>query len=139
MSTAPDQIVAELRTRLDLIDGLHVPPWGEKAGAFPAALIGFPEEIEFAQGARTNRWRVGDWPVVIVLGRAIERAGFLASAAYTTGTGPKSIKQTLDSTPVLPYQYADTVVVNGVTFDAAAMYAGKPAAALIFHVDITSK
>ncbi len=71
-------------------------------------------------------------PIVVVVGRATERTARDDLAQYVTGSGPRSLKKTIESGA---YAAFDTVRVTGIEFDVYTIGATDYLAA-IFDLDI---
>ncbi|SCF22626.1 hypothetical protein [Micromonospora mirobrigensis] len=129
-----EDVVAELTTAL-APTGLRVPPWGVERITPPAAVIALPERIDYdsTYGRGSDRWP--DLPLVVLVGKPEARTSRKAVAAYADGSGPKSVKATLEAHT---YTSCDSVRVAWAEFDNAR-YAGTDYLACIFHLDITGK
>jgi hypothetical protein len=104
----------EVATQLATISGLRVekqPPSGTVSP--PAAVVSFPEDITFdaTYGRGSDRMTL---PVVVVVGRVVDRSAKAEMGAYANGSGTRSIKQVVEAGT---YTAFDTVRVTGVTFD----------------------
>lgn len=124
-------VYAEIETKLRTIAGLRVCKQGEKPQV-PGAMVLMPDSIE----RQTYRGldKVSDVVVLVLVGRAVGRAGQAAALAYASSTGSKSVKAVLDPTS---WTACTDVTVTETTFDTATI-AGAPDVylAVLFHCDI---
>lgn len=127
-------VMEELSNALGTIPGLRSYPHlvGSLAGKTPAALVLFPEAITYdramARGADSMRV-----PVLVVVGRADDKAATEALAGYLDGTGPGSVKAAVDG--------YETTVWDSATVASAEAGADKDSAgavylAAIFQIDV---
>lgn len=107
------EVQDEMAERLDQIDGLRVPDRGNKPTP-PAALFLLPEEIRFDDNYRRG---ADSWvqEITILVGRGSERSAWQLLHDFVAGSGPRSVKARLDSSPAAPYTSCDTVHVTNVT------------------------
>jgi hypothetical protein len=109
----------EIAARLDTIEGLrvHAHPIGKITP--PAAIVSYPDTLEFDKtyGRGMDQMSL---PVVLVVGRAVDRAARDELAAYCKGAGERSIKAVLESGA---YAALDTIRVVGIDFDVVAIAA----------------
>lgn len=131
-----EDVSEEIRTALAGIAGLRRPPWGVEQIQPPAAVVALPERVDFDETYGRGKDRYPDLPVVVLVGRAEERASLKSLAAYADGSGAKSVKQVLEA---YVWTTCDAVTVTSCEFDASASYAGTPYLAAIFHLDIIGK
>ena len=97
----------------------------------PAAVVSYPETIDFDQtyGRGADKMTI---PVVVVVGRASDRAARDALGAYCDGSGASSVKAVLESGT---YTAFHTVRVESIEFDVVTIAAVDYMAAL-FDLDI---
>jgi hypothetical protein len=126
----------------DLLDGIFAgrvfrhPPDG--AVPPPAAIVTYPESIDFDATFARGMDRIPDLPVIVLVGRVSARAARTRLAAYVAGAGAKSVKATLEA-PGQPtgggYTAFDTLRVTSVAFDIVA-FARVEHLAATFTLDI---
>jgi hypothetical protein len=87
--------------RLDTIAGLRVFAYPPGSVTPPAAVVSYPEGIEFdaTYGRGSDRMTL---PVVVVVGKASDRAARDKLGAYCDGSGASSVKAVLESGEYLP-------------------------------------
>lgn len=130
-----EEVAGELTLALKTITGLRVPPWGVESISPPAAVIALPERIDYDATYGRGSDRFPDLAVIVLVGQPEQRASRKAIAAYTDGSGAKSVKAKLEA---YTYTSCDSVRVAWAEFDTAR-YAGTDYLAAIFHLDITGK
>ena len=117
--------------RLDVITGLRC--YGYPVGKVtpPAAVVSYPTALDFDEtyGRGSDRLTL---PVVLVVGKASDRAARDALGAYCNGTGPRSVKATLESGA---YTAFDSIRVVSVDFDVYTIAAVDYLTA-IFAIDL---
>lgn len=88
-------VMDELGTAVDMIEGLRVfPYWADRVVA-PAAIVSWPEldyDTTYARGAD-----MATFPLTVVVGKVNARASRDEMAKYLDGSGPNSIKQAIES------------------------------------------
>jgi hypothetical protein len=129
-------VADEIRTALGAITGLRRPPWGVEHVQSPAAIVALPERISYDETYGRGKDRIPDLPVVVLVDAPEERSSLKQLAAFTDGSGPKSVKTVLEAHAWIK---CETVRVTSCEFDAGATYAGTPMLAAIFHLDIIGK
>jgi hypothetical protein len=100
----------QLGTALETIDGLRVFPYNADRVTPPAAIVQWPDEIEYSATMRRGMDRM-TLPVMVVVGRADARATRDVLAAYLDGSGASSIVAALEGGT---YTACDSVKVAGV-------------------------
>jgi hypothetical protein len=124
-------VMDDVANRLNAIEGLRVTPHPESAPNPPAAMVSYPEEIEFDQTYGRGADRI-TLPVVLVVGKVFDRVTRAQLARYCDGTGAHSVKAVLESGT---YHTFDTLRVVGIEFDSFVIGAVEHMAAL-FTLDI---
>lgn len=124
-------VMDELGDALEFIEGLRVFRWPTEAPVPPAAIVTFPDEYDFdtTYGRGTDRLIV---PIIVIVGRATDRAARDQLARYCEGSGDYSIKRAIESHV---YDSLDTVRVQRAEFDAFPMSNVQMLAAT-FDVDV---
>ncbi len=129
-----DQVAERLRT----ISGLHVFAWPPGQVVPPAAIVSYPDGITFDAAYRRGKDKMA-LPVVVVVGRVVDRVARDQIGAYCAGSGPRSVKQVLeDGVGAGAYTAFDTLRVTGVDFDTVTI-AGVDYMAALFTLDISGK
>jgi hypothetical protein len=93
-------VMDELAARLDVIDGLRVHAFPADNVNVPQAVVTYPETLTFDEtyGRGSDRLTI---PVVVLVGKASDRASRDQLAAYADGSGVKSIKSAIESASYL--------------------------------------
>jgi hypothetical protein len=127
-----NDVMNQLGTQLDTIAGLRVYPYPADTVAPPAAILGLPDGIEFdaTYGRGSDEITI---PVLVVVGRASDRAARDKLAEYCDGAGAKSIKQVIEAGT---YTAFDTVRVARAEFDFVRI-AGADYLAALFDLNLT--
>lgn len=127
-------VMQEIADRLDTIAGLRVSAYPAGNVTPPAAMVLFPDEIDYDQtyGRGMDRMTL---PVLVIDGVPTERQTRDRIAAYAAGSGAASVKAVLESGT---YTQFHTVVVTRVEFPAATI-GGQDYAAAMFDLDITGQ
>lgn len=128
----PADVVATmsaLATAVDAIAGLRVFEYPPDAISPPAAVVAWPETVEYdvTAGRGSDRLAI---PVQVMVGRVSDRASSAAVCAYLAGTGAASVKAAIESDVTLGavvdtvrVQEAEVVVVTiGGTDYVAAIF-----------------
>jgi hypothetical protein len=126
-----ETVMQAVADRLDTIVGLRIRPYPAGSVTPPAAIVSFPERIDYDQTYQRGCDRV-TLPVVLVVGKAADRAAWKSVTSYAAGSGSKSIKSVLESGV---YTAFDVVRVPRVEFDTVTIGATEYFAAL-FTLDI---
>lgn len=127
-------VMDEIATRLDTLAGLRVFAHPPGSVTPPAAIVAYPETYTFdaTYGRGMDRLTL---PVVLVVGKASDRAARDALAAYVDGSGASSIKALIEGGT---YTTFHTVRVNGVEFDPITI-GGTEYIAALFDLDIAGQ
>lgn len=126
------KVQEEIAGLLDTIEGLRAYPWARNTVTPPAALVMLPESITYdATYARGADQLTLD--VLVLVGKASDRASHLAISGYAAGSGPASVKTALERPPA--YASCDSVHVHGADFDVVRVSSVDYLAA-VFHLDI---
>jgi hypothetical protein len=121
----------EIGTQLDTITGLRVFDYPPDRIEPPAAIVDYPERIEFdTAGARGSDNM--ELHVLVYAGRVSDRASRDQLSDYADGSGAASIKAVIEAGT---YTAFDTVRVQHVEFDYAAI-AGTTYVQAEFFLDI---
>lgn len=124
-------VMDELGDALEFIEGLRVFRWPAEAPVPPAAIVTFPDSYDFdtTYSRGTDRLVV---PIVVLVGRATDRAARDLLARYADGVGDWSIKAAIENHT---YESLDSLRVQRVEFDAFPM-AGIEMLTATFNVDV---
>lgn len=126
----------ELGTALSSVDGLRVFPYSADRVTPPAAIVGWPDVIDYD----TTFGRGSDsmvLPVWVVVGKVDARSSRNTLAAYLDGSGSSSVKAAVDGGT---YTACDSATVTGVPNGVESVsIAGTEYLAAIFNVSITGK
>ncbi|NUO56027.1 MAG: hypothetical protein HOV78_05150 [Hamadaea sp.] len=130
-----DAVMDEVAGKLEPVPGLRVTANPADKVYPPHAVVSLPE-ITFDEmyGRGGDRFTL---PVVLAVGKVIDRAARKKLAPYVAGTGPKSLKQALEGTDAAPQEYesCDSLRVQSISFDTYAWGAIEYLVA-IFTLDI---
>jgi len=130
LNTVADQLSA----RLDTIEGLRCfdyPP-SSVAGAVPAAIVSYPERVDYDMNYRRAADRIEQWPILIVVGKATDRTARERIYDYAAGSGTRSVKAVLESGT---YTAFGALRVRDCTFDVVTI-AGVDYISALFSLDI---
>lgn len=127
-------VMEEIATRLETIDGLRAFGYPPDTLTPPAAVVSYPETYTFddayARGA--DRATV---PIVVVVGRVSDRASRDAISAYLDGAGTRSLKQVLETGT---YTAFDSLRLMSAEFDVVSI-GGTDYLAATIDVDIVGR
>lgn len=127
-------VMDEIAARLDTLAGLRVSSHPPGSITPPAAIVAYPETYTFDETYVRGIDRM-TLPVVLVVGKASDRAARDALAAYVDGSGASSIKALIEGGT---YTTFDTVRVTGVEFDPITI-GGTEYMAALFDLDIAGQ
>jgi hypothetical protein len=90
-------IMDELARDLGSVEGLQERVFAYPPNALipPAAVVGWPDEIDYDAAFARGAWSV-KFPLLIVVGRSDVRSARDAISAYLAGSGPSSVRTALD-------------------------------------------
>lgn len=89
-------VMDAVAARLDTIAGLRVSACPPGTITPPGAVVGYPTSIDYDE-TYGRGFDALALPVVVVIGRASDRAAVTQFGAYTAGSGATSIKAVLES------------------------------------------
>lgn len=130
-------VLKEIASKLDTIEGLRVYPHRPDRITPPAAFPDLPERIDY-DGSYGRGMDSLTIPVNVLVGKVSDRASHEQIAAYVAGSGPRSFKATLDARDPGSYQSCDDARVRTVTF-AVFTIAGVDYLAASFDVDVSGQ
>lgn len=125
-------VMDEVAERLDTIPGLRTFGYPPPTLSAPAAIVSYPEEIDFDAGYSrgSDRWTL---PVLVVVGRPTDRSTRDRVSGYCRGSGAGSVKHVLESHT---WTTLDTIRVAKIVFDAVEI-GGSDYLAAMFTLDIS--
>lgn len=123
----------EIGERLGTIDGLRVKPYWANSVAPPAALVSLPDRIEYDQTYGRGSDSM-DLEVLVLIGKASDRASRDKIARYANGSGEGSVKATLEATG---YETCDDVRVVSCEFGTEPIAGGGAYLVAVFQLNIT--
>lgn len=89
-------VLSALATQLDTISGLRVYDYQIGSVAVPAAIVGFPTEIEYDLSANRGQDHM-ELEVAVLAGKVSDRTAMDVLSAYVDGSGSASVKQVLEA------------------------------------------
>lgn len=125
-------VMDELGDALDTIDGLRVYRYPPDSVQVPAAVVTYPETVQYGQTMRRGMDRYPDLSVVVMVGKVSDRVSRDRIAVYADGAGARSVKAVVEAHT---YTACDTVTVTGAEFDIVSM-AGVEYLAATFNIDV---
>lgn len=125
-------VMDELATELDTITGLRVFAYPPDKVDPPAAIIGYPEMVDFdvSMGRGTDHIR---FPIFLMVGRLLDRTSRDKLAPFLAGSGASSVKGVLKAAE--PFVAMSSVRVASATIEVVTM-AGMDYLTAIFSVDV---
>lgn len=110
-------VMDELGTALGTVVGLRVFPYSASRITPPAAVVGWPETLDYdaTMGRGSDRATL---PVTVLTGMVDARSARDDLAQYCDGSGSKSIKTVLEAGN---YTACDSVTVRSVRFEAVTV------------------
>lgn len=125
-------VMDEIGQKLGAITGLRVFDYPPPTVVPPAGIVSYPERIEYDQTYGRGMDRIRALPVIIVVGKATDRAARDTAAAWAAGSGAGSVKAVLEAAS---YSSCDVLVVTQCSFDVVTI-AGVDYIAAMFELDI---
>ena len=127
-------VMDDLGAAVDTISGLRVfPYWADRVEP-PAAIVGFPEEFEFDSTARRGSDR-GQFPLIVVVGKADARSARDTLSVYCGGAGATSVKAVVEAYAATAY---DSARVQSVEFGVISI-GGVEYLAATFSIDVIGR
>lgn len=105
-------VMDELATQLETIAGLRVFAYPPDSLVPPAAVVSYPEQIDF-DGTYVRGMDTMRIPVMVLVGKTTDRATRSALSGYVDGSGASSVKAVLEGGTYTAF----TVRVASVQFD----------------------
>jgi hypothetical protein len=128
-------VMDEIGVRLGAITGLNVFDYPAPTVTPPAAILSYPDRIDYDLTYGRGMDFIVDLPLIIVDGKANAREARDRIAAYVAGTGPRSVKALLESGT---YASFHEIRVTKAEFDVVKIGAVDYIAA-IFTLDIAGQ
>lgn len=125
-------VMDEVGAVLATVSGLRVFDYPPPTLVPPAGVVSYPEAIAFDQTYGRGMDRIGRLPVLLIEGRANDRAARDRVARWAAGGGDGSIKAVFESHD---WVSCDVVTVTECTFDVVQV-AGIDYIAALFSLDI---
>jgi hypothetical protein len=125
-------VMDEIAARLDTISGLRCSGFPPPTVSPPAGIVSYPDRIEYDGTYGRGVDMIVDLPVLIVEGKATDRAARDRIAAYAAGSGDRSVKAVLESGT---YTSFDVIRVKSGEFDVVTI-AAVDYISVIFRLDI---
>lgn len=107
-------VMDEIGERLGYIDGLNVFDFPAPTVVPPAAVLSYPDRVEFDETYGRGMDRIVDLPLFVVEGKADTRNARDRIAEYVAGSGDRSVKAVLESGT---YTSFDDIQVTSAVFD----------------------
>lgn len=125
-------VMDELAAELDTIGGLRVFAYPTDSVPAPAAVVGYPEKINFDEtmGRGVDK---ATFPVFLLVGRVTDRSAKALLGAYCDGSGTKSVKAVLNAGA--PWVAMASVRVASIEFTVVTV-AGIDYLTAVFTVDV---
>jgi hypothetical protein len=128
-------VMDQVAARANTIPDLRVSAWPPGTIPAPGAWIAYPEGYDYDATHGRGMDRIPDLPLIVVVGKASDRAARNQLAEYVNGAGPRSIKAVLESGT---YTAFDTLRVTSVDFDILTR-GGSNYLAALFTLDIAGR
>lgn len=128
-------VMDEIGARLGGISELNIYDYPADSISIPAAILTYPERIDYDETAGRGMDVIRNLGLVIVDGRASDRSARDRIAAYVAGTGARSIKAILESGA---YASCTDVHVPSAEFDVQRI-GGVDYIAAVFTLDVAGQ
>jgi hypothetical protein len=130
-------VMTEIATQIDSITTLRAYGWQQGTVQPPAALVGYPDSVDYAGTYGRYQTRVPDLPVLVLVGKASDRIAAKRLGEFLAETGAKSIPAKIMARAG-SWVACDVVTVKSATFPAVQL-AGVDYLAVEFHLDVVGK
>lgn len=124
-------VMDEMGAALDTIAGLNIFPYSANRITPPAAIVGWPDPLQYDIAMRRGGDRL-TMPVWVVVGKVEARSARNRLAVYLDGANAGSVKAALDGAT---YTACDSVRVTEATVDGVTI-AGVEYLGAIFQTDV---
>lgn len=125
LNAVMDEAAAAAKQITGLREVFPYPP-GSLTG--PSGYVSYPQSVDFDEAYQRGEDRITDLPIVLVVGKATDRAARDTVAAWASGDGPQSVKAAMEA---WSWTSCDDLTVTSCEFDVE-MIAGVPYLAAIF-------
>jgi hypothetical protein len=130
-----DLVMDEVAAALGQITGLRMFAYPPPTVVPPAGIVSYPERIDYDQTYGRGMDRIVGLPVVLVVGKAVDRAARDTAARWAAGSGAGSVKAVLEAAT---YTTCDVLTVTSCSFDVVTI-AGVDYIAAMFSLDIAGQ
>lgn len=128
-----NDVLAEIATKLEAVDGLRITPWDADSVNPPAVLFAVPERVTYdVTYAGSFSFTL---PICVLVGRADARTSRQKINEFISVPGDRSIKATVDNSNTVTYTTCSTVTVSSVELDIMRVSSVDYRAA-IFNTDV---
>lgn len=126
-----DEVMDEVALVLEQITGLRVTAWPPEMISGPGGYVSYPQTIDYDETYGRGEDQFTNLPIVLVADRVTVRAARDTVAAWTAGSGPKSLKALFQArTKARAWTSCDDVAVTSCVFDVEDIAGTKYLAAL---------
>ncbi len=125
-------VMDEAASVLMQITGLRVFAYPPATIVPPAGYVSYPKSIDFDETYGRGEDRFTDLPMVLLAGKATDRAARDTVAAWAAGSGPQSVKARMEAHT---WTSCDDLTVTSVEFDVETI-AGVPYLAVMFKATV---
>lgn len=127
-----NDVMDEVATTLATISGLRVFGYPPPTVVPPAGIVSYPDAIEFDQTYGRGMDRISGLPIILVVGKATDRAARETAAGWASGSGETSVKAALED-----HEWAscDVLIVTRCSFDVVTI-ASVDYLAAMFEADV---
>ncbi|MEV6306480.1 hypothetical protein AB0M02_44230 [Actinoplanes sp. NPDC051861] len=127
-----DAVMDEAAAVLREISGLNVSAYPPGSLTAPAGYVSYPTSIDLDEAYGRGEDRFTDLPLVLLAGKATDRAARDTVAAWSAGSGPRSVKAHMEAHA---WASCDDLTVTSVEFDVETI-AGVPYLAAMFKATV---
>jgi hypothetical protein len=127
-----DAVMDEAAAVLRQISGVNVFAYPPGSLTAPAGYVSYPQSIDFDETYGRGEDRFTDLPLVLLAGKATDRAARDTVTAWVAGDGPKSVKARMEAHA---WESCDDLTVTSCEFDVE-MIAGVPYLAAMFKATV---
>jgi len=124
-------VLTELMTAAAATGATAPQQWGDRPPHPPMVLVELPEQVVYDSGGHFTRYP--DVPLAVLVGPTASGDSFRKAAAYLDDTGPRSIKQAVES---FDFTACATVRVATASVEAFTLQ-GHDFLGALFHIDVT--
>jgi hypothetical protein len=113
-----NDVMDELASALAGVTGLRVFGYPPPTIVPPAGVVSYPEAIDYDQTYGRGMDKISKLPIIVIVGKANDKAARNTAAGWAAGSGSTSIKQALESHG---YSSCDDVSVTECGFDVISV------------------